>query len=152
MAFYDIQEVLDYMHDLLDTNKGELGLRYVGYGDEQILPEYPACQIIPGAVTRELHGTQRFRNVWNLEIYVYHGLLTVSYSRRVKEDLQLVARVRSMLHSNMRFVVNGEAQIVQGWIDSESPGVLTAKGDVIVGTRLTWRGEGHEPYTLPQGG
>lgn len=147
MAHYTrIEEVADYIRDKLDVAKASLGIEYVGYGDEQALPKYPAIVILPGLTQREFRATRQFENTFNIEIYIYHARLLVGRSTRTKEDLELVRRVTDLLHSDKTL----GGQIIFGYIDSENPGVLAStKGDAIVGTRITWRGMAIENFSMP---
>lgn len=141
-----IDEVADKVFNILDTASASLGIKYVGYGEEKALPEYPAIVIVPAATTREIHATRQFLNSFNLELYVYHARLTVKRSIRTKEDLELVTSIVDKLHEYKTLDNN----IIFGMVDSENPGVLaTQKGDAVVGTRITWAGSALEPFDMP---
>lgn len=140
--FDDPIQVLDYVHDLLEEKKGEIGLAFVGYGEERLIPEYPAILITAGPVTREIHGTHKFNLTFLLEMWVYHAKLSESHRIRTREDLILVGAVRSLMHDHLRLRdANGDAQITHGWITAEDPAFINrGKGEGVVGSRLEWIG------------
>jgi hypothetical protein len=137
--FTEPEEALDYVHALLDGNKATLGLGYVGYGEERLLPKYPAAVVsfnVP--VNRELHATRTFRLEWVVQIEVYHAKLTVGHKTRTREDMQLAARIRNKLHEDYTF----GGSVVFGFVRSERPGIIAdGKGRANVATILVWSGE-----------
>ena len=81
--FNDPLEVLDYVHDYIDVRAEEIGLAFAGYGEERLIPEYPAILVTAGPVTREIHGTHTFEITFLLEMWVYHAKIpTVTESER----------------------------------------------------------------------
>ena len=98
MPFYDNLDILDYIYTKLDTNKDALGIRYVGYADEDLLPHYPALLLGSGAVAREIQSTHGFRNEITLEIYVLHAALGIGHRARTREDLAMVKAITDLMH------------------------------------------------------
>lgn len=144
MAKYvtDPIEVLDYVHDTLDQNKGPLGLAFAGYGEDRLIPRYPAILVNTGPLTREWHTTHRWQLTIMLEMFVYHANLEGDRRVRTREDLQLVANVRAHLHDpTQRRLRNsvGEAQAVESFINAEDPVTIgRLRGDQVIGTRLEY--------------
>lgn len=141
MAFYDVLQVLDYLHDRIDSNKTALGLRYIAYGDEQLLPQYPAAVVTAERpMSRELHATRQFKVVFNCDIYVLHARLSASHKVRTKEDIELAQGVRKFLHTDYTLGSN----IIFGFVQIETPGIITRvvgqKSAMVVSTRLAWTG------------
>jgi hypothetical protein len=140
------EEVLDHVYNLMVTNKTPLGLGFVGYADEELLPEYPAVVVSAEPLARDIHATHQFLVRFNLSLWVYHAKLTDSHKVRSKSDLLLVTAIRNVVHSD--FTLGGN--IVFGHVDSENPGILVGprgrRGDAVVGTRMTWTGQGRVPF------
>lgn len=139
--YYDIDQVLDYLHDRIDNNKGQLGLAYVTYGEEALLPEYPACVLTAERpLQRELHATRQFMVTFNCDLWVFHAKLAVGRRVRNKEDILLAKALRKFIHSD--FTLGGH--IIFGFVENEVPGTITRvigqKGTAVVATRLQWTG------------
>ncbi len=139
--FADGLQVVDFIYELLDTKKAELGIKYIARIDENLIPEYPAMLINLGPVTRELHATQMFRVVFALDIWVFHAELTVGKAIRSRADVELATNIRKLLHEYRTL----EGHIVHGFVNGEFPGQTTrivgTKTSSIVTTRLSWEGE-----------
>lgn len=144
--FADPEEVVDYMYDLFQTNIVTLGLKYISYGDEALLPEYPALQITAGEFTREIVGTHKFGIVFNIEMWLFHANLSQSHRERTKEDMELASGVKDLLDINATLDDN----IIFGFVDSSTPGVMNrairGKSTAVITTRITWRGEGRQNF------
>lgn len=142
MIFTKPEDALDYYKQLLDKH-GELGLRYVAYGDEDMLPGYPAAKVAAGPLQKELHGTHKWLNTFQIDIWVYHAKLSVGHATRSKEDLELASAIRGVVHSDMTC----SGGVIQGWIVLEQPALITrSKGTAVVGTRMTWSGRQVETF------
>ena len=137
--FTEPEQVLDYVYNLLNTNKVSIGLKYVGYADERLLREYPACVVsfnVP--VLREPHATRTFSLRFVTQLEVYHARMTASHRTRTKEDMQLAARIRNKLHEDYKL----GGGVIFGYVLSETPGVIAdAKGQANIATMLAWTGE-----------
>lgn len=137
--FIEPETALDYIYNLLNNNKVSLGLSYVGYADETLLPKYPACVVsynVP--VARTLYATRTFQLQFIIQIEVYHARLTASHRTRTKEDMQLAARIRNKLHEDYK----AGGGVVFGYVLSERPGTIAdGRGQANVATLLMWTGE-----------
>lgn len=147
--FYDPLQVFDYIANLIDDNKATLGLRYIAKLDEELLPQYPAVLLSMETPTlREWHTTAQFLVSFNLDIWVFHALLTVGKSVRSRRDIELATEIRKLLHTKLDL----DGHIVQGWVDGEYPGrttrVVGGKASTVVTTRLTWTGQNRVPHNL----
>ncbi|KKW09704.1 MAG: hypothetical protein UY48_C0055G0007 [Candidatus Gottesmanbacteria bacterium GW2011_GWB1_49_7] len=145
MAHYtDIEQVLDYVHDMLYDARVALGLGYVAYGTEELLPQYPAAVVTPGPQQRSIHATRQFRNDFALEIWCLHANLSVSRRERTKEDLELVTAIKNELHGDKTLGQN----IVFGHVLTQTPGVVYVKenSNPVVVTRILWQGFGLEKF------
>jgi len=136
--FSEPEEVVDYVWNILNTNKATLGLGFVGYADETLLPKYPAAVVSFNApVQRDLGPTRTFSLTFALQIIIYHARLTASHRTRTKEDMQIAATVRNKLHEDYRL----GGGVIFGFVESERPGIVAdAKGRANVATILFWTG------------
>jgi len=140
--YVDILQILDYLHNRIDNNKLELGLKYITYGDEQLLPEYPACVLTAERpILTELHATRQFRRVFTCDLWVFHAKLSVGRRVRTREDIELARNLEKFLNADRTL---GD-HLIFCHIESMQPIVLGRvtgrKGDGVIGTRLVWSGE-----------
>jgi hypothetical protein len=141
--FVRVEQVMDYLAERMETYKGDLGLEFIGYGDEQAVPRYPAIVIEGGPADRELHATQQFMVRWNILMWVYHARLSASHATRTKEDLELATRIVANLDHD--FTLGGN--VIFGFVASEAPTPINAGPSiVVVGTRLIWSGEARQSF------
>jgi len=142
--FTEPEELLDHIYTLIDSNKGTLGIKFVGYADERLLPHYPAVVVsynVP--ITRSLHTTRTYKLEFIVQLEVYHARMTASHRTRTKEDMQLAAGIRNKLHED--YTLGGG--VIFGHVLSERPGTIAdAKGVANVATMLIWNGESRAPY------
>jgi len=146
--YYDALQPFDYIIDLLDDNKAELGVRYIAQLDEDLLPSYPAILVnMEVPVEREQHSTQVFRVVFNIDIWIFHAQLTIGKATRSRADIELATNVRKLLHSDFTL---GD-HIIFGFVSGEYPGrsarVVGGKVSTVVTTRLTWTGQNRVMYS-----
>jgi hypothetical protein len=135
--FSELYEPMDYIKDLLDTEAGELGVRFVGYGDERLVPNYPAVLVTGSNLNRVVHGTLKFLLTFDVTIWVYHAKMSITRQARTKEDMLLVKGVRDLLHSKYTMDEN----LVFSNVVNETAGVINrAKSDIVIGTKVDWTG------------
>lgn len=148
--FYDIIQVLDYLHNRIDNNKTELGLKYITYGDEQLLPEYPALVLTAERPTNtELHATRQYRRVFYADLWVFHARLSTSRRVRTREDIELARRLEVFLNADRTC----DGHVIQCWVESMQPIVIgtsvsSQKANAVIGTRLMWQGQNRVPYEV----
>lgn len=145
--YKDSLEVFDYLYQLIDDHKAELGIKYVAQLDEELLPEYPACLLtLEGPMEREQHATQMFKVTFHSDIWVFHAELTVGKAIRSRQDVELATNVRKLLHT--KFTLDNH--IIFGFVDGEFPGRamrrVGGRQTTIVTTRLTWTGQNRVRY------
>lgn len=142
--FTEPEEALDYIYNLLDDNKGALGLATVGYGDETLLPEYPAAVVsFNSPVERVIHAVRQFRLDWQIQLVVYHARLTADHKTRTREDMQLAAAIRDKLHEDKTL----GGGVIFGFVASERPGIMADdRGQANIATMLVWTAESREIF------
>jgi len=144
--FYDIRQVLDYLHEKIEDNKAQLGIRYVSYGDDDLLPEYPAVVLsAERPLHREEHATRQFRVTFGCDLWVFHANMAVSRQVRTKEDIELATGVRKLLHADKTL----GGHIIFGFVETENPVRLRrADQPMAIATQLVWTGTNVVPYDL----
>lgn len=142
--FTEAEEILDHVYNLLVTNKASLGVKFVGYSDETILPQYPAVVVSLGVpVDRELYATRQFQLRFQLQVVIFHARITASHKTRTKEDMQIATAVRNLLHSDYQL----GGGVIFGFVQSERPGIVAnEKGQAVVSTVLTWSGSSRATF------
>jgi hypothetical protein len=144
MAYFtEPEQLLDYIYNLLNVNKATLGIRFVGYADERLLPHYPAVVVsynVP--IQRTLHTTGTFKLEFIVQLEIYHARMTASHRTRSKEDMQLASVIREKLHEDYKL----GGGVIFGHVLSERPGTIAdARGQANVATLLLWTGESRAP-------
>src|SRR6266550_8162276 len=116
-----------------------LPFEYVAKYDENLIPSYPCVQVASGTLDKEPHGTHTFQLVLRATLYVMHAKMTVDHRTRSLEDLLLATQLVGLIEDSLTL----GGRVIHGWVDSETPAAFpprSAKGDIVVGTRLTWTG------------
>jgi hypothetical protein len=136
------EDAADFIKNKLDQLAETVGVAYVGYGDENLIPNYPACLVVPGRKGKILHATQTFNVDLEVDLYILHAVLTQDHGQRTRKDLQLVTAIEGIIESDYEFKDgNGDAQIIFGYIQDATPGVANrARGQAVLSTRMTWVG------------
>lgn len=131
------EQLVEYLALVIEDSS--LPFEYVSKYDEALIPEYPAVQVQPGVLDKDVHGTHTFIIGLRAILYVMHAKMTIDHRQRSLEDLQLATDLVALLESDMRL----GGRVIQGWVDSETPAAFPPrgrKGDIVVATRLTWNG------------
>jgi hypothetical protein len=143
-VFERIEDALDYAHDFIETKKGDIGLEYVAYGSDQLLPRYPACVVAPGQTRTQKHGTHYFMRTFHIEMLVLHAKLSVSRAMRTKEDLELVTRTAQALGEDPTC---GELALFSYFTDETPQNIRTGvKTAPVLGTQMSWLVEARVPF------
>jgi hypothetical protein len=143
--FTEPDEALDAVYNLLNDNKGALGLGFVGYSDERTLFVYPAAVVSFNIPTeRTLHATHQFRLNWSVQVVVYHARMSASHKIRSREDMQLAIGVREKLHED--YTMGGG--VIFGYVTSERPGIMVdERGQANIATMLIWEAESRAVFS-----
>ena len=136
------EELVDYVIDLLEVNKGTLGLRHIVFGDGQLIPEYPAASVVFDSIQREDHGTHFFLIRITIDIYLMHAALTLDRQQRNKADLELATAVTALLHASRS--LGGE--VVSSLVMSEEPGTISTQNATCLGTQLRFVAQQRESF------
>jgi hypothetical protein len=137
--FYDPIQIAEYIEQKIDGNKATLGLTYVGFGEENFLPEFPAAIVSPeGGLQRRISGLQKFDVDFEIRVWVLHANLNKGMRDRTREEIDMSTRVRKLLHSDMTL----GGHIIHGYVTNEQPGRLHRSGaqTSLLSTLLVWEG------------
>lgn len=107
--------------------------------DDPLVTGYPAIQVVPGQMQKDLHGTHTWLLTFRVEIFVMHAKMTMSRATRTEEDLKLATQVVQYLEQDLSL----GGRIIAGFVESENPGAMPPranKGAPIISTRLAWAG------------
>jgi len=144
--YYDALQPFEYIYDLLDTHKADLGLRYIARHDEELIPQYPAVLLQTDSVERRIHATGLFYVEFGFDLWIFHAQLSVATAVRSLEDIELATNIRKLLHSDRTL----GGHIIFGYVNGEFPGVtarpISGAVATIVTTRITWVGENRVPF------
>jgi hypothetical protein len=118
---------------------GPFSLEYIAKYDEELIPKYPALHIQAAPFDKTLHSTHTFLVALRASIHILHANFMVDRQTRNYQDLKLASQVVDYLENDMTL----GGKVIQGWVESETPGVLpprVTKADAVVSTRLNWLG------------
>jgi hypothetical protein len=138
--------ISDYLFNLLDVNKEDLGLEAVFYGDQEKFPVTPAACIEPDEKPRELKSAQRMTRVeFNVYVLLYYGKIESPQTNRRDSDI-LAERVEALIHSKRSL----DGLVIHGMITSLTSGYVVRDGSLLRASRLTYNAQSQE--LLPQTG
>lgn len=122
-----------YLYNLLNDNKDELGLELVFYGDQTKLGATPAVCVDPNLKTREISGAPR-RTAVELSafIIVYHSKVQDNQTTRVETD-KYSETVESFIHQNAQM----GGLVIHSLVSRMESGYLTRSNVQYRTTRLT---------------
>lgn len=130
--------VVQEVYDLLTNAKAELGLEDVWYGDQNLIPRYPAVAVEAGPFNRDLSGIggkgltdNRIRVL--LLLYLAK-IQDVQVTRKATDEL--AERIMDKLHEDV--TMNGT--VIHGFVTAIEPGYATRGGTLMRTTRVTWEG------------
>jgi hypothetical protein len=149
--YIDITEILDYLHDRIDNNKTALGLKHISYGDEQLLPEYPALVLTAERPTQtRQHATRQWYRSFFCDLWLFHAKLSVSRRVRTREDIELARKLEKFLNADRTL---GD-HIIFGFVTDLQPIVIgritSTKGNAVIATRLSWQGENRVLWSVEE--
>jgi hypothetical protein len=127
--------VAQYVHDLLEENKVDLGLVDIWYGDQDKIPRQPAACVEAGPKSRDLNGAPRRTSVlMDVYVIIYHEHVTDSEENQKKSE-QLAQRVEDFLHQDAQ--LNG--LVIHSMVTTNEPGYVRRGGAQVKASRLTFQ-------------
>lgn len=135
MALTDsIVVVAETMEQYISDNNGPFGFKKIWYGEDNLIPETPALNIVPVIKRRELSGTGNTTdNTIELNMMVFHSRLDKPTVTR-KECDELAEQLEALLHENKHL----EGTVIYGYVRELEPGVATRNNVMMRATRLLW--------------
>ena len=145
--------MVDYLHsapaltqkirDILEFNKEVLGVQRIYYGQQDLIPDYPAIVVESGTKDRGLidGSTRRFEIILRCTIFVYIGKVQSSEVTEAEAE-QLAEQVEDVLHTDMTI---GNS-VVFGYVTQSTPGVALRQQTMIRTIRLTWEGQSRQTF------
>lgn len=136
-----LDEVTQYLVDLLEANQVALGLTTVFYGSQHIVTGFPLVVVDPQITRKERHATGNvFLYTFLVYLYVVHGKMTESRSARTKENIEQAEAVTNLIEQDY----GAGGLLIDNFVEAEEPvyGIISGAsvGSMVCATRLTWRG------------
>lgn len=131
------EELVEFLAGYFEDSS--LPFNYIAKYDEVLIPKYPALHIQAAPFDKTLHSTNTFLVALRAAIHILHANMMEDRQTRNYEDLVLASQTVDFIESDMTL----QGKVIQGWVESETPGVLpprVTKGEAIVSTRLNWFG------------
>jgi hypothetical protein len=138
MANTDSSEVVaTYIYNKLNdpTNKANLAVSSVWYGDQQLLPTTPAVCVVPGEKRREFQGAT-FRTLNDIQTYVlvYFGKIQ-DIQANLHSAMQLAEAIELLVHQDLLLGGN----VISCLCNIIDPGVISKGGVWVMGARMTFQ-------------
>lgn len=130
--------VVQKVHDVLTAAKVELGLQDVWYGDQNLIPRYPAVAVEAGPFDRTLAGIGgkgRTENRIRVLLLLYLAKIADVQVTKKQTD-ELAERIMDKLHEDITM----GGLVIHGFVTTIEPGYATRGGTLMRTTRVTWEG------------
>ena len=126
-------DVTDYLKDLMEAHKADLGLEDVWYGDQNKLPRTPCVCIEPGSKTRTLTGAQRNTEP-TFEVYLIFYFGKIQDEQVNRRDCDLLAEAaEALIHAQRTF---GDT-VVHSMVTSIESGYSQKDSTIVMSSRMT---------------
>jgi hypothetical protein len=133
--------VTEAVKTLLDTNANTLGLLGVFYGDENLIPDYPAATVHGGTKRRVIATTRQYDIFMPVQVILYFGKVD-NLRLNTKESELLAESVEDLLHSDRKM----GGLVINSFVTRMEPGQLVRQSEVVKATRITWEGRSREVF------
>jgi hypothetical protein len=132
---HDMVEICQAMVDFLKAVQGQYGIEEVYYGDERLIPSYPAICVDPGPMTRTFTQTGfKTDNRITLYIIIYHGPVQTAQMNR-KECDKLAVQLMDEIHTDLTL----GGRVMNGLCAELEPGAsITETQEFVKAHRITW--------------
>lgn len=137
-----IPEMVQKILNLISDNAAALGLQGVYYGDEDLIPKFPAVSVQGGRKNRTIATTRQFEVALTVQINIYFGKVQSS-EINTKETEELAEAIEDLLHTNKTM----DGSVVFGYVSRTDPGTARAPNGVMIKTsRMFWEGRAREMF------
>jgi len=131
-----ITVLTQYIVDRLTTSKTSLGLKDIFYGDQELIPRYPAVAVDSVSKERELAGLPfRTDNNFTILLLVYHAQISNTAVTRKSCD-EFAEAIELNLHDDTTMGGN----VIHGYVTMMESGFAVRGGSQLRATRITWSG------------
>ena len=135
---------MDIVKKVLDDNNHTLGLQYISFGDDTLVPKYPAALIIYDGVQRDIHGTHYFLTDLTVDIVLMHADLSLNRQERTRADLELATAVVQLIHN--KGMTLADSRIHKAFVVSEEPSTIATSNITAIGTSLSINAQVREAF------
>ncbi len=118
--------------DILEGESTRLGLKGVYFGDQELIPEYPAVTVEPGTKTRTIRALHEYELNLTTTIYLYHGKVQSSETT-MKENTALAEELEDVLAEHRKM----DGVIINSIVTRMDPGIVRRNDVMRRVTRIT---------------
>lgn len=137
--------IAERFYQILNSNKAALGLSFVAFGDQNLIPETPSLMVEPGTKRRDLRSaSDHTLNEIDTYFLIYHspvGPSSVQNSRR--ENMAIAEGVERYLHRNHLRLYDVDIPATQltvhGFCVEMDPGFQAKQNTLYNAVQMTWR-------------
>jgi hypothetical protein len=114
-----------------------LNLKDVFWGDQELIPRFPAATVEPIQMERTMDGVPLMTvNNHSLYIYIYHCHVLLPQMTD-RECIQHAEEIIAFLHKDTQM----SDTVIQGWVKKYEPGqAVRNNNELLKATRITWEG------------
>src|SRR4051812_41667019 len=132
--------VCEYIFNMLEINKGRLGLEAVYYGDQNKIPVTPAACVEPDEKPREYKGAQRMTRVsLHLYVLVYHSKVQSPQQNRRDADI-MAESIETLIHADATL----GGLVIDGMCTAVSSGYANRGGTMMRASRIAYEAHSQE--------
>ncbi len=128
------------LYNLINANKGSLGINIVLFGNQNMIPSSPAVVVNPGTKRRDLAGVSapggRVMNEMSVFIDVHSSKVGDEFAERLAVD-QLAEAVEVKIHSDVTL----GGILIHGFVNEWDPGETFIQGSAFRTVRMTFIGK-----------
>jgi hypothetical protein len=127
----------NYVFELLDGRKAELGVQDVWFGDDAStkLPRTPAITVEGAPKSREYNGApRRSMNTMDMYVMVYHDKIA-DVQENARNAMRRAEAVEAVLHEDAQL----GGLVIDSMVISNEPGTADRGGSLMSASRLTFR-------------
>lgn len=133
-------DICDYIYNLIDADRTQLGIEGLYYGDQDRLPVTPAVCIEPDEKPRELKGAQRMTRVrFRVYVLIYYGIVGSPQDNRRSADT-LAEGVETLIHSKPKL----DGLVIHGMCTTIESGYVMRDRSVLRASRILYEAESQQ--------
>lgn len=140
-----LSPVVEAIYDLSLTNREVLGLEDVWFGDQELIPRFPALAIEPGVLTKSLYGGGLNGKTENK--FTVYGIL---YLQRVSDVQETKKEVTKQAEDIMDLWTSDSTLgglLTFSFVSAIEPGYSMRKQSLLRAARIVWEGTNVTPIT-----